>query len=274
MTGEKRIAVVVPSLRNMYTVQMLWAIQARAFDSDYDLLIYTVKAAEKKGGVDYIYKKIAAEKKASAVIIISFNLDDEHKVIMEQAGIVPVVIEGKSNNTYKVFSDSEKGGYEVGKYMAQCGYTNIGFISGNKETADSQRQRLEGFKRGLKEKGIELMEHMQFQVEEYNYKSGKEAFRYMFMNEARAVFVAAGDYVAQGFINEARKNGITIPERIAVIGYDDVEASGEQELTTVRQPIDEMGKQAFEMALKGTNEPWTQPFEKVMRTELVVRKTA
>jgi len=266
--------VVVPSLRNMYTVQMLWAIQARAYDSDYDLLVYTVKAADKKGGIDYVYKKIADEKKASAAIIMAYNLNDEHKALMEKAGVVPVVVEGKGNNTYKVSSDSEKGGYEVGKYMAQCGYTNIGFISGNKETADSQRERLEGFKRGLKEKGIELPEYMQFQVEEYNYKAGKEAFRYMFMNEARAIFVAAGDYVAQGFINEARKNGITIPERIAVIGYDDVEASGEQELTTVRQPIEEMGKQAFEMAVRGINEPWTQPFEKVMRTELVVRKTA
>lgn len=274
MAETKNIAVVVSSLRNMYTVQMLWAIQARAYDSDYDLLVYTVKAADKKGGIDYVYKKIADEKKVSAVIIMAFNLNDEHKALMEKAGIVPVMVEGKSNNTYKVFSDSEKGGYDVGKYMAQCGYTNIGFISGNKETADSQRERLEGFKRGLKEKGIELPEYMQFQVEEYNYKAGKEAFRYMFMNEARAVFVAAGDYVAQGFINEARKNGITVPERIAVIGYDDVEASGEQELTTVRQPIEEMGKQAFEMAVRGINEPWTQPFEKIMRTELVVRKTA
>ena len=96
----------------------------------------------------------------------------------------------------------------------------------------------------------------------------------MFMNDAKAVFVAAGDYVAQGFINEARKNGITVPECMAVVGFDDVEASGDQELTTIRQPIDEMGKLAFDMAVKGINEPWSQPYEKIMKVELVVRKTA
>ncbi|HPI03595.1 MAG: Catabolite control protein A [Candidatus Aerophobetes bacterium ADurb.Bin490] len=274
MNGTKNIAVVVPSLRNMYTVQMLWAVQARAYDSGYDLLVYTAKAADKKGGMDYIYGKIAEEKKAGAAIIMSFNLGEGHKEQLLKSGIAPVVIEGESTNTYRVVSDSEKGGYEAGKYLAQCGYNKIGFISGLLKEAQSQRLRFEGFTRGLKEKGIEFPEHMKWEAEEYNYKAGKDAFRYMFMNDAKAVFVAAGDYVAQGFINEARKNGITVPECMAVVGFDDVEASGDQELTTIRQPIDEMGKLAFDMAVKGINEPWSQPYEKIMKVELVVRKTA
>jgi LacI family transcriptional regulator len=66
-----------------------------------------------------------------------------------------------------------------------------------------------------------------------------------------AVFVPAGDMVAIGIIKMAKRHGMTLPEDLAVVGYDDLPAAEvvEPELTTVRQPKLEMGDMAINLII-------------------------
>ncbi|HRU38235.1 MAG TPA: substrate-binding domain-containing protein [Candidatus Goldiibacteriota bacterium] len=89
-----------------------------------------------------------------------------------------------------------------------------------------------------------------------------------------AVLCAAGGYVAHGFLKKASKQHVDVPGTISLVGFDDIEMSSDTGLTTVRQPLDEMGRSAFNAAVRAINEPKALPENIVFENELVIRDTA
>lgn len=85
------------------------------------------------------------------------------------------------------------------------------------------------------------------------------------------------DLVAIGLINELLRCGVKVPEEVAVVGYDDIElaASAAVPLTTVRQPRQELGRVAAELALAEATEGTGHPHRHIVLTpELIVRDSA
>jgi LacI family transcriptional regulator len=75
-------------------------------------------------------------------------------------------------------------------------------------------------------------------------------------------------------MNEARKQHVDIPGGISLVGFDDIEMSADTGLTTVKQPLEEMGKEAFRMAVYASENPGAAARKKVFENVLVVRETA
>ena len=274
MSPQPRIAVIAPNILNGYSAQLVASIQAESFEAGVDAVTYVANAARSKGGPEYFYTKLIAGKDAAAVIIISCGIN---KLIMDgfaSAGITPVLVDVRYPGVNCVRSDNEKGAYEAARHLVKSGREKFGMIVGNIEEADTQQERHAGFIKGLEAEGRKFSEELVWLNHDYTYKSGREALRFMVMNDVDAVFCAAGDYVAQGFLSEARKNGVEVPRNISIIGYDDIESSADLELTTVKQPLEEMGKEAIRMAVEAIKNPNTQPMEKVFDCRLVLRETA
>ena len=91
-----------------------------------------------------------------------------------------------------------------------------------------------------------------------------------------AVFVPGGDMVAIGIIKEAKKQGIKIPEELAVVGYDDIPAAEvvEPTLTTVRQPKLEMGDYAINMIVDKIEGRESTVKHTELPTKFIVRESA
>lgn len=271
---DNLIAVVAPNILNAYSAQLVWSIQSESFETGYGIVTYTANAAGDKGGHEYIFNKIISDKKAGAVIIIACSVNEKIINGFKNAGITPVLIDTRWDGISCVRVDNEKGGYEAGGHLVKIGKKRIGIITGNLPHDNTQRERLSGFKKGIHDNGIEFNEDLTWRSNDYSYASGKEALRVMIMNDADGVFCAAGDYVAQGFLNEARKNGVEIPLHMAIVGFDDIETSVDFGLTTVRQPLNEIGKEAFKIAVEAISGRSTGPRETVFDCRLVLRDTA
>jgi LacI family transcriptional regulator len=271
---QNSIAVVSSNPLNGFSAQLLWSMQEASLDSAYDLEIYYVRAATKKGGSEYLYEKIAGKKNVKAVISIAYTVPEKFIDSFRAAGIVPVLIDTAAAGVNSVNTNNEKGAYEAVKYLMDTGSKKIGLIIGDTKTSGPQTERFEGYKRALSEKNRNFQESLMWNIKSFNYNSGKEAFRFMLSSDVDAVFCAAGDYVAHGFLNEARKQHVDIPGNISLIGFDDIEMSGDTGMTTVHQPLDEMAKEAFQMAIRSIENPKVLPEKKVFENTLIRRETA
>jgi LacI family transcriptional regulator len=274
MASETRkISVVSSNPLNGFAAQLLWSMQEASLESAYDLEIYYVRAATKKGGSEYLFDKIAGEQNVKGVISIAYQVPEKNIRAFRDAGITPVLIDTEKPGVSSVNTNNEKGAYDAVKYLIETGSRKIGFVTGD-VGYKSQAGRFAGYKRALLEKGRMFEESLVWTIKWFNYNSGKEAFRFMLSSDVDAVFCGAGDYVAHGFLNEARKQHVEIPGGMSLIGYDDIEMSADTGMTTVRQPLDEMGKEAFNMAVRAIEDPKVLPEQKIFENTLVVRETA
>jgi len=94
--------------------------------------------------------------------------------------------------------------------------------------------------------------------------------------DINAVFCAAGDSVAAGMMDMAKKLKVKIPSDIAMIGYDDIPlaSSLRPALTTVRQPLHEMGVTAFDIAAEEIDNGVKGVKDIVLPAELIIRDSA
>lgn len=271
---QNSIAVISSNPLNGFAAQLLWSMQEASLESEYDLEIYYVRSAIKKGGSEYLYSKIAAEKNVRAVIVIAYTVPEKYIMLFKEAGIILVLIDTAAPGVWSVNTNNEKGAFDAVRYLIEAGGKKTGLVTGDINISESQAARHAGFKKALEAKGRTYEESLIWTIKSFNYNAGKEAFRFMLSSNVDAVFCAAGDYVAHGFLNEARKEHVDIPGVISLMGFDDIEMSADTGLTTVKQPLDEMGREAFRMALKAINDPKALPEKKVFENKLVIRETA
>ena len=132
--------------------------------------------------------------------------------------------------------------------------------------------RLTGYRAALR--GTRNRSHMA--IGDFTRESGVVAMRQLLEDEPRldAVF-AASDLMADGAMRSLRHAGRRVPDDVAVVGFDDIEIARytEPPLTTVRQPIIEMGAEMVRLILRLSAGEDTGP-SVVLPTELVIRESA
>ena len=111
------------------------------------------------------------------------------------------------------------------------------------------KERFEAYKKALADHNMQFNEKNMIQIMEYTFEEGEQAMKEFVNRKAGldAIFCAAGDMVALGIMDEAFKQKIDIPGDLALVGYDDINMASlsKPQLTTVRQPIEEIGKDRF-----------------------------
>jgi DNA-binding LacI/PurR family transcriptional regulator len=199
---------------------------------------------------------------------------------MIAAGIAPVVIDNAAAGAYSLITDNENSAYEAVKHLTKFSRNKrIGIVLGGGYSAinlniQSQRERLSGYKRALAENSMPFDESLIWYIQNFNYQAGKDAFRFMLSSNVDAVFCAAGDYVALGFLSEARLQGVSIPGSMSIVGFDDIEIAKDLDLTTVRQPLEEMGREAFKTAVEAVTSHELRGTVKEFKNTLILRNTA
>jgi signal transduction histidine kinase/DNA-binding LacI/PurR family transcriptional regulator len=167
--------------------------------------------------------------------------------------------------------DNEKGLLELLAHLAdRHSYRRLAFIAGpplNSEAA----VRFETYRKFLVSRGLPFDPALVFEGD-FTGQSGKRAVHAFFRERRTAVdaIVAANDMMAFGAIEELRRWGVQVPGDTFVVGFDDIETSGDANLTTVRQPLSEQGYEAA-AALHRLLENGEAPPLTVLPTSTVIR---
>ena len=187
-------------------------------------------------------------------------------------------------NAHSVNVDNREGGFLAGEYLLNRGKKKIGLICGwpLKKTkygfSYATAERKAGFEEALKQYVMKFNEKYIELATNYSIQEGIKIFNEFMKKSIKldAIFCASGDMTAMGIMEGARKQGIRIPQDLAVIGYDDSLSSAflDPPLSTIRQPIEKLGAEVFNM-VNDAIEGKLDVFKHIeIEPELVIRQSA
>jgi DNA-binding LacI/PurR family transcriptional regulator len=243
--AESKMVLVVSSI---VIQEVLAGIQEFAKELGYDVILSYV--GNIKGNIESI--KFLQNSLVDGVIFsnVSFGtqeLDD----ISKQYPVVQCMEYVDIPDPYIVSVDDEKAAYDVVSHLIHIGRKKIGIISLDEE--DNPRQfvvdRERGYKRALLDHGLRYDPDLKI-IGDHSYESGSDAARQFFNMENRpdAVF-SLSDTMAVGCLNTMKSLGASIPDDIAIVGFDnnDIAKMCEPKLTTIAQPFYELGRETMRM---------------------------
>jgi DNA-binding LacI/PurR family transcriptional regulator len=164
------------------------------------------------------------------------------------------------------------------KHLFHLGHRQIAFIKGQEFSSDTA-VRWATIERVARQLGLPINRRLVTQLEgdspspQLGYKATKKLLA---SGETFSALFAFNDISAMGAIRALREAGWQVPEDVSVVGFDDIQNAAYQNpgLTTVRQPLREMGRIAAEILLKRINRPGSELHDKhIVEPELVVRET-
>lgn len=171
--------------------------------------------------------------------------------------------------------DNVKGGTFAGRHLLGLGHERIGFVSGPR-SIQQVADRLEGLRSAVAETGLDPDDAiLEVGVADFSAQAGAESIDRLIprRNPPTAVF-CANDLLALGVMRAVAERGISVPDDLALIGYDDVEFASilQIPLTTIRQPKYALGSTAARLLLDEIENPdGHQHLQRTFSPELVVR---
>lgn len=272
------IAVVTFSYFLAYPVELMRGIEAEMIKTKYDLLYYTTSRYTYIGteGRDaHIYEMILNERKAAALIVFSGVLYGDKDITerYRKAGIQLVFIEGKDTRGHRVHYDNNQAAEMAVAHFVERKRKKIGMLTGNTVDVQSFSERKEGFLKAMIRNKMKNAKKNIFEYKEITPEVEKTALNFFIKNNIDAVYCASGDDFAIRLIHEAKKLGIKVPQQLAVLGQDDLPVARAADLSTIRQPITEMGKAAVDIAVNAIANKDEKMRDDIFYPELIVRGT-
>jgi LacI family transcriptional regulator len=142
--------------------------------------------------------------------------------------------------------DNAEASRRIADYLLDLGHRDFAMISAPTAHNDRARQRLDGVRRALGERGLDLAPERSVE-RPFDLAEGRHAFQYFMQLRPRPTAVVCGaDIFAIGALFEARRMGIAVPGEVSVTGFDDTDMAAQidPQLTTVHVPVAELGRRA------------------------------
>lgn len=282
------VALVIPETEarvfsEPYFLDLIRGVSAELAEADKQLLLTLVRTeAERQRFEHYL-----AAQRVDGVLLASVHGDDPLPDRIARLGL-PVVMNGRRSEAEPVAyvdSDNIGAGRAAVAHLVGRGRARIATISGPLDMYVA-RARLGGYRAGLAEAGIEPDESL-VATADFTEEGGRLAMRELLArNPGLDAVFAASDVMAAGARGVLREAGRRIPEDVALVGVDDsaVARLMDPPLTSVRQPIEEMGRTMTRLLLQKIAEesaPDSGPApekgeepRRVLPTELVVRDSS
>jgi LacI family transcriptional regulator len=270
----KTIMALVPMLSNYFFMEVLAGLQDRISDSDYDLHIFNIKGFtspdELYDQLDYVMRKGQAD----AYILISCHLrDDQWRSLLKKYRSPAVLVDEHHDAFDSISVDSIRGAYLATKHLLELGHRRVGVIAAS-ESSKPIQDRVTGYSMAMYEAGFSEDDSRIYRGDD-NYRDGfSEIGGYQAMLKILedpygpdAVFCTS-DIQSLGALKAMQDVGRSIP----LVSFDDIQIAHFLGLSTMRQPMYDMGTLAIEYLLErlegGSEAP---PKNTVFLPELIVR---
>ncbi|MBP7792573.1 MAG: LacI family DNA-binding transcriptional regulator [Candidatus Goldbacteria bacterium] len=279
------IAFVSARFAAPFISNILDAIEQRAFTvNKYVHGIIPFSTRNEKEAKDELLRRILYSRKADSVIVLTLKPEDEIIKEYNDRKLPLILIENEMPGVHSIRVDNYKGAYQATEHLIKKGRKNICLISGvtnppeNLDINPAAIERKKGFEDTMHNYNVNYNENNIEYIEQYTFDEGKTALDNLLKknSDVDAIFCAAGDIVAMGVIKRAHEIGIKIPDDLAIIGYDDIIVAKllNPPLTSVRQPIEDIGKLAFDIAIDAMEGKLKEEKHVVIEPELIIRATA
>jgi LacI family transcriptional regulator len=272
------IGVIIPKIEQMfldnYIAQILGGITDVALLNNYRIMLCPIESKQNQG-TEYI--NLAHSGLFDGLILVKTRMDDPNIEVLANSSFPFVLVNHKkySKNINFVDSRNIEGAKMAIQYLYGLGHRNIALVAGSMYETNG-RDRLKGYKDAMKSYGLEYHDNWIVFGDFNKEKAYQESKKLLKTGKRPTAIFCCDDYMAIGVIEYIKKEGFRVPEDIAVIGFDDIELAAyiKPALTTIRQPIYELGKTSAQALLKLISGKQKIPFQKLLGVKLIKRESA
>lgn len=265
------LGVVVPSIEPQYISEVVRGADMVAYEAGLDLLISTTQedTAHERQNVGRLTRGLV-----DGLLMVLPRSLERYAQALKQAH-VPVVVVAAASGTMPfslVDADHYGGARSAVTHLLELGHRRIGFIAGRLDTTASL-ERLRGYREGLLTAGLPFGPEL-IQQGNYLQQGGFAAAQALLdLPDRPTAIFAANDLSAFGVMEAVKDRGLRVPDDVSVIGFDDIPQAGQVHpaLTTVRQPLVEMGAAGTRQLLNLLQGASSVTDRLVLPTELVIR---
>lgn len=267
------IGLLVHNMTTQYMVEIFKGIEDVLAASDFELMLYTTHRRRTK---ESAFVNMMARGLADGLLIVLPREPEAYLQSLREREIPYVLIDqvGVDENDLAVISTNKQGGYDATKHLLDLGHQRVGIITGWMDMV-SARDRLEGYKEALGDNRIPIDETLIVEGD-FDKLSGYEgAHNLLNLAEPPTAVFVCNDVMAQGAMEAIRERGLQIPGDVSIVGFDDIPLAAvlNPPLTTLRQPMEDLGRRATELLLALINNPDEEQNSILLSTELVVRES-
>ena len=271
----KMFGVVVSSIANPVLTRTVRALEEGSREAGYDLVLcQTMNKPERE---EHCLRRLLSRRVDGMFISPVYRIEEEAPVYRELlARGTPVVLLGHPaifcNAFTSVAPDDLLAGYNVTRHLLELGHRRIAFLCG-KLFAPWARERLEGYRRALREAGLELDDRLVFNAGSTIEDGAKAGLQLLNEDCPVTAIQAVNDLVAIGCAETLLGQGLRIPQDVSVAGFGNILASEHFRvpLTTVRQPKYRLGVAAVNTMHRLLRRDHTE--SRRLPAELVVRQS-
>src|SRR3954471_440417 len=266
------IGLVIPDNTNPFFAELARWIEEAGFDAGYTTILAN---SNERPYRERRYITTLLSKRVDGLIIAPSGGEDQTLIGLLRRVRTPIVIvdhDGMLPIGDVVLYDDTGGSAAVARHLLELGHTRIACVAGPAERAP--HERLESFRRTPAEAGVTLDEHAVVAAD-FHFRGGREATaKLLATGRPFTALFAANDLMAAGAIRELHAHGLSVPDDVSVVGFDDAPLAQmiSPALTTIRQPMQAMAETAVSLLPArvaeggGGNHP-----RRVLPTSLVVR---
>ncbi len=274
------LAVAVPSSTSPFYNEILKGIKDSLRAHDSDMLLCNLGSSNPRETLMKFLDRGAVD----ALLLISLSVDDE--LVSELKSLqAPIVLIGSESNEFDcIYWDEIQGAKDATKHLIDSGRDRIAMITANKGAEKSYTSvsalRESGYKEALRDAGIRIDEQLIASGDSakhagYSEESGAEAMRVLLdrNTEIDAVFCSS-DVQAIGAWSVLTEKNISVPDQIAIVGYDDLKVSKFLGLSSVDQDLLNTGFRATEFILKKRSRIDGDVIHEVIPPQLRIRRSS
>ena len=252
------IGVLVPNSSNPYFAELIRWIEEAAFQRGYNMILCNAHGGARKQAA---YLRLLMGKRIDGLVLVASGADDERDLMLRHEAVPIVQLERALPGLEAdlVLAGQEEGAYQATRHLIGLGHRAIGCVSGPPDLPRA-RERVAGYLRAMGEAGLPVPPG-RIVHDEFTSAGGHAAFARLLgqPHPPSAVFVTS-DLMALGALCAAGRAGVSIPEELSMIGYDNIDGAGytNPPLTTVAPPKREMASLAIEQLIdriKGLHAP-------------------
>jgi DNA-binding LacI/PurR family transcriptional regulator len=237
----RTVALIVAHLTRPSTVVRVASALAVLEEQGYDTIVYNVDSPLER---DRHLEALLPTHRADGVLAVCLPLSRDQLDQFARAGVALVSVDGTDPGVPQTVIDDVAGGRLATGHLIALGHRRIGFVGDmpfSRPPAGlgftSSANRLRGYKQALAAAGIPVEPSLIRRGPHDTAAAAEHAARLLKSPDPPSAIFAASDTQAIGVLAAADRLGVAIPERLSVVGFDDIESAAFLGLSTVRQPL-------------------------------------
>ncbi|AJJ61664.1 ribose operon repressor [Yersinia aldovae 670-83] len=268
----RTIGMLVTASSNPFYSEVVRGVERSCYERGYSLILCNTE-----GDIDRMSRSIETlmQKRVDGLLLMCTESHCPSQDILRCYPSLPIIMmdwapfEGVND---VIQDNSLLGGEMATSYLIARGYTRIACIAGPQDKTPA-KERLEGYRQAMNRAGLVIPSEYEV-VSDFEFGGGLVAMKQLLAlpKPPEAVFTS-NDAMAVGVYQALYQAGLSIPQDMAVIGYDDIEIAQYMTppLTTIHQPKDSLGELAIDTLIHRLNNPEAEPQILVLTPELMER---